>query len=67
MAYGGYCIWFMLEASWGRRGEVKPFWFETAAGLAYPGMFFPVPLIGPLLVGAAAGIGLVRLVRWVRG
>ena len=65
LTYVVYCLWFSLEA-WGRRGEPKPVWFDAAAVLAFPGLFSPIPLVGPLVLGGGAGFGLVRLARWIR-
>ena len=62
LAYGLFCVWFTLEA-WGRRGEVKPDWFEAAFVLALPGMMLPIPLLGPILVGGVLGSGLAWLIQ----
>lgn len=52
MAYTIFCMAMGLEA-WGRRGEVKPRWFEIASLFAFPGMLAPV--LGPAGIGAALG------------
>ncbi len=63
LAYAGFCTWFMLEA-WGKLGETKPAWFDVAYFLACPGMFLiPIPVIGPLVVGAAVSFVMIWFPR----
>ena len=68
--YTALCLAFALEA-WGRRGEVKPTWFEVMAWLAMPGLFCsvlgPPGVMGPPGIGGAAGWLFATLVRWLAG
>jgi len=64
LIYAAFCFWFVAEA-WGLRGMPKPAWFKTAAIFAHPGVFFPVPLVGPIVVGAAGGLVIVGVFRWL--
>ena len=64
MAYTIFCMAMGLEA-WGRRGEVKPRWFEIASLFAVPGMGMPV--LGPAGIGAAVGGVVVWLGRTIAG
>jgi hypothetical protein len=67
VAYTFFCLMFALEA-WGRRGEVKPAWFETLSVFAIPGMI--LPFAGPGILGAVLGAAAVwfprQLVRLLR-
>ena len=60
LAYTVFCLGFSLDA-WGRRGEAKPWWWDVAGVLAFPGLFIP-PFIGAPLWGGAMGFGFIRLV-----
>ncbi|NEO84426.1 MAG: hypothetical protein F6J87_09255 [Spirulina sp. SIO3F2] len=54
-AYGLlFCLWFLLKA-WGSQFA----WFDAAFVSAMSGIFLPIPILGPLLLGKAIASCLV--------